>query len=64
MHCKCCKECEKRTVGCHISCEDYAKFKKLRAEEQETYRHARYIEYSLEDRVNRARRYGLKWRAY
>ena len=30
-----CKDCTKRTAGCHGSCEEYLAFKKAKAEEKE-----------------------------
>lgn len=34
MRCTCCKGCEKRQVGCHVTCEDYIEFTKKNEEEK------------------------------
>ena len=36
-----CKNCDKRQVGCHSSCEDYSAFKKYLAEVKKANEHRR-----------------------
>jgi len=35
---RCCKDCDRRTVGCHSTCEDYKKFRERHEANVKAYR--------------------------
>lgn len=49
MQCNCCRECRKRQVGCHSTCEDYLEFVRQNEEEKEKIRKIK----ELDDIVHR-----------
>ena len=60
-----CLNCEKRHVGCHSSCEEYAEFKKNFMEQKEVKRKQKerqniVYEYVFESRDRQRRRNGKK----
>lgn len=46
----CCKDCQRRHLGCHGHCEEYLQSKKIHNEQQETYRRFRYAGMDLDKR--------------
>ena len=60
-----CLNCEKRHVGCHSSCEEYAEFKRNSSEQKETKRKQKELQnivsgYVFEARERQRRRNGKK----
>lgn len=54
-----CKDCEKRVVGCHSSCEDFVQWEQEHREEKERLREAKmksseYLAYRKEEKDKRA----------
>ena len=63
-----CLNCEKRHVGCHSSCEEYAEFKRNSSEQKEIKRKQKEIQnivynYVFESRDRQKRRNGKKWQS-
>lgn len=52
-----CKDCEKRKVGCHSTCEDYGKFVAYNEERKRAIRLDREIEVQQCDRYRRYEKY-------
>lgn len=60
-----CFNCEKRHVGCHFSCEEYAEFKRNFSEQKEIKRKQKerqniVVNYIFESREKQRRRNGKK----
>lgn len=60
-----CLNCEKRRVGCHSSCEEYAEFKRHFSEQKEIKRKQKELQnivvnYIFESREKQRRRNGKK----
>ena len=63
-----CLNCEKRHVGCHSSCEEYAEFKRNSSEQKEIKRKQKELQnivynYVFESRDRQKRRNGKKWQS-
>lgn len=63
-----CFNCEKRHVGCHSSCEEYAEFKRNFSEQKEIERKQEerqniVVNYIFESRERQRRRNGKKWQS-
>ena len=63
-----CLNCERRHVGCHSSCEEYAEFKRNFMEQKEIKRKQKerqniVYDYVFESRDRQRRRNGKKWRS-
>ena len=57
LSCECCRHCDKRQIGCHSTCEDYAQFRKDLDEYKRRDRFGPNIEYKCYrmDRENNIR---------
>lgn len=53
-----CKGCEQREVGCHVWCEKYIEFRRLKDEQNEEIKRANEVNQALND-IERKRRISL-----
>jgi hypothetical protein len=45
ISCICCKNCEKRYIGCHSTCDEYITYRAAKDEENEKIRKLKYAEF-------------------